>query len=87
MTRMEYIGGCSALPKGERLRCASEARTVSVDSSEDEELSRSLLVRFGGRARLMFESEEVLDDCRNEDADDLSERRLDLPVNAALVKE
>jgi hypothetical protein len=89
MTRIEYIGGCKALPSGERLRCGS-ARTVSVESTDVEELSRSsrsLFDRFGGRARLRLDSEATLDSRKNEDADDLSERKLDFPVNAALVNE
>jgi hypothetical protein len=83
---MEYIGGCSALPRGDRLRCGS-GRAVSVESTEVDELSLSLSMRFGGRAKLILGSEGDMVSCRNDDADDLSDRRLDLPVRAVLVKE
>lgn len=86
ITKMEYIGGCKALPRGERLRCAS-GRMVLVESTEVDELSRSLSDRFCGSARLILVSEVELDCWKNEEADDLSERRLDFPVSAALVKE
>ena len=91
MTRIEYIGGCRALPSGERLRCRVGGRAVSVDSSDAVELSEGisgwLFARFGGRARLICESEARVDSCRKEEADDLSDRRLDLPVRAVLVSE
>jgi hypothetical protein len=86
MTKIEYIGGCRELPSGERLRCGS-GRTVSVESTDVEELSRSLSDRLSGRARLILESEVAWEFWKNEEADDLSERRLDFLVNAALVKE
>jgi hypothetical protein len=86
MTKIEYIGGCKALPSGERLRCGS-ALIVSVESTDVDELSRSLLERFSGKLRLMLESDIVADSCKKDEADDLSERRLDFPVKAALVRE
>jgi hypothetical protein len=83
---MEYIGGCRALPRGDRLRCGS-GRTVVVESTEVDELSLSFPTRFAGSARLILGSEADMVSCRNDEADDLSERRLDLPVRAVLVKE
>ena len=85
------MGGCRALPSGERLRCGEDGRTVRSDSIEvDESIDvgwRSLSGRFGGRARLMLESDTGLTSCKYDDADDLSERKLDCQVSAVLVNE
>jgi hypothetical protein len=86
-TRMEYIGGCSALPSGERLRLVSVGTTVSSEARELVDLS-PLSSRFGGRARFISGLSEVRDDAaRKDEADDLSDRKLDCPVSAALVSD
>ena len=84
---MEYIGGCNALPSGERLRFGSVGTTVSFEARELDDRS-PLSARFGGRARCisgLSEAEET--SARKDDADDLSDRKLDCPVRAALVSE
>lgn len=92
-TRIEYMGGCRALPNGERLRCGEAARTVGSESTELLEShggdcrSLSLSDRLAGKARLMSGSVVGLVSCRKDDADDLSDRRLDWPVSAALVRD
>lgn len=61
------------------------------ETSDVEELSEevpcSLSDRFGGRARLIPDSEGKLVSRKNDDADDLSDLRLDCPVSAVLVNE
>jgi len=89
-TSIEYMGGCRALPSGDRLRWGEDARRVLSELMEVEESglgASSLSVRLGGRASFISESEAGLASCRYEDAEDLSERKLDCPVRAALVKE
>ena len=67
------------------------ARTVSSEWSDSEDsserTSRSLPVLLVGRASLISDSLEKVVSCRYEEADDLSDRKLDFPVRAILVSE
>jgi hypothetical protein len=59
--------------------------TSEVDEVEE---SFELSVRFGGKARLICGSGLMTRlSTKNDEADDLSDRKLDLPVSAALVSE
>lgn len=79
------------LPSGDRLRCRSVGWTVLSDWSDSEDssegVSRSLPILLIGRASLMSESPGKVVSCRYEEADDLSDRKLVLPVSAMLVSE
>jgi len=85
---MENIGG--GLAWGEVLR-GSEGRSVSSDPSEGVEpvefIPRSLPGLLSGRASLSSELLGEEASCRNDEAEDLSDRRLDFPVKTALVRE
>lgn len=86
-TRIEYIGGCA---NGDVIGPGDVAvgRAVTLDASDSFEFVSWLSARFGGRARCISGSGLVRRlSARKDDAEDLSDRRLDLPVSAALVRE
>lgn len=85
-TRIEYIGGCA---NGDVIGPGvAVGRAVASDASDSFELVSWLSARFGGRARCISGSGLVRRlSARKDDAEDLSDRKLDLPVSAALVRE
>ena len=89
-TRIEYIGGCKALPSGDRLRGAGGgAFSVASETSDVDESSEvSLASLFSGSASSIGSFlAKLLASCMKDDADDLSERKLDLPVSEVPVRD
>ena len=83
------MGGCNELPIGERLR--DLGRTVSSEVNEAWESSelppRSFPVPAGGRDSVSSDFLGLVTSCRNDETEDLSDRTLDFPVKALLVRE
>lgn len=81
---MEYMGGGKEPLGGDSLLCGSVALTVSFDP---DRLS-SLGDFFGGMASFISGSFAAMGlSCMKDEAEERSERRLDFPVRAALVRE